>query len=65
VLRRAEALGSLDPKADARALARFFLGVAQGMNVVNKATADPSILRDVVTSAMSIWRDPPAPRPSQ
>jgi TetR/AcrR family transcriptional repressor of nem operon len=65
VLQRAQALGSLDPKADARALARFFLGVAQGMNVVNKATADPSILRDMVTSAMSIWRDPPAPRPSQ
>jgi TetR/AcrR family transcriptional repressor of nem operon len=63
VLQRAQAQGSLDPKADARALARFFLGVAQGMNVVNKATADPSILRDMVTSAMSIWRDPPPHHP--
>jgi hypothetical protein len=62
VLQRAQAIGSLDPKADARALARFFLRVAQGMNVVNKATADPSILRDIVASAMGIRRDPPAPR---
>jgi TetR/AcrR family transcriptional regulator, transcriptional repressor for nem operon len=59
VLQRAQAEGKLDPQADARALARFFLGVAQGLNVVNKATADPTILRDMVTSAMSVWRDPP------
>jgi TetR/AcrR family transcriptional repressor of nem operon len=63
VLQRAQAEGSLDPKADARALARFFLGVAQGMNVVIKATADPSILRDMVTSAMTVWREPPTRHP--
>ncbi|HEX4211273.1 MAG TPA: helix-turn-helix domain-containing protein [Candidatus Binataceae bacterium] len=58
VLLRAQANGLLDDAADARALARFFVGVAHGMNVVNKATADPTILRDMVTSAMSIWREP-------
>jgi TetR/AcrR family transcriptional repressor of nem operon len=60
VLQHAQAEGLLDPQADARALARFFLGVAQGLNVVNKAIADPTILRDMVTSAMSIWPAPPS-----
>jgi TetR/AcrR family transcriptional regulator, transcriptional repressor for nem operon len=63
LLQHAQAEGKLDPKADARALARFFLGIAQGLNVVNKATADPTILRDMVTSAMSIWRNPPPASP--
>jgi len=58
VLQRARANGQLDPHADVRALARFFMGVAQGLNVVNKATADPTILHDMVTSAMSVWHTP-------
>jgi TetR/AcrR family transcriptional repressor of nem operon len=55
VLRRAQIEGSLDPKQDARAIARFFLGVAQGLNVVNKAAPDPSRLKDMVKIAMRIW----------
>jgi TetR/AcrR family transcriptional repressor of nem operon len=55
VLRRAQAEGSLAASRDARALARFFLGVAQGLNVVNKAVADPEMLRDMARIAMSVW----------
>jgi hypothetical protein len=36
----------------------LFLGVAQGMNVVNKATADPTMLKDMVSAAMSAWKVP-------
>jgi TetR/AcrR family transcriptional repressor of nem operon len=61
VLRRAQAEGALDPAEDARALARFFMGVAQGLNVVNKALADPSILKDMVEVAMRVWA-PASPR---
>ena len=63
VLRRAQAKGVLDPAQDARALARFFMGVAQALNVVNKALADPAILRDMVKVAMSVWDGSnPSPR---
>ena len=55
VLRRAQSEGSLAASRDARALARFFLGVAQGLNVVNKAVADAGMLRDMVLIAMSVW----------
>ena len=55
VLRRAQTAGELDPRQDARALARFFVGVAQGLNVVNKAAPDPAMLKDMVKVAMRIW----------
>jgi TetR/AcrR family transcriptional regulator, transcriptional repressor for nem operon len=55
VLRRAQSDGSLDRDQDTRALARFFVGVAQGLNVVNKAMPDPAILRDMVKVAMRVW----------
>jgi len=55
VLRRGQSEGSLDPKQNARAMARFFLGVAQGLNVVNKAAPDPARLKDMVRMAMRIW----------
>lgn len=55
VLRRAQAEGSLASTRDARELARFFLGVAQGLNVVNKAVADPEMLRDIAATAMRVW----------
>jgi TetR/AcrR family transcriptional regulator, transcriptional repressor for nem operon len=61
VLRRAQHEGALDPKQDARALARFFLGVAQGLNVVNKAAPDPAMLKDMVKVAMRVWEDPSSP----
>ncbi len=55
VLRRAQSEGLLDQVQDARALARFFVGVAHGLNVVNKAAPDPAFLRDVVKMAMGVW----------
>jgi TetR/AcrR family transcriptional regulator, transcriptional repressor for nem operon len=55
VLRRAQAEGSLAASRDARALARFFLGVAQGLNVMNKAVADPEMLKDIARTAMRVW----------
>jgi hypothetical protein len=58
VLRRAQAEGMLDPKADARALARFYLGVAKGITVLHKVSGDASSLRDVVKVAMSKWPHP-------
>jgi TetR/AcrR family transcriptional repressor of nem operon len=55
VLRRAQTEGMLDSKQDARALARFFVGVAQGLNVVNKVAPDPAMLKDMVKVAMRVW----------
>jgi len=62
VLRRAQAEGMLDLKADARALARFYLGVAKGITVLHKVSGDASSLRDVVKVAMSKWPYPQAKR---
>jgi TetR/AcrR family transcriptional repressor of nem operon len=58
VLRCAQAEKALDPEQDARALARFFMGVAQALNVVNKAIADPAVLYDMMKVAMSVWVRP-------
>jgi TetR/AcrR family transcriptional repressor of nem operon len=58
VLRRAQIEGSLDAAQDARELARFFVGVAQGLNVVNKAAPDPAMLKDMVSAAMRVWDTP-------
>ena len=55
VLRKAQNDGTLNPAEDARALARFFLGVAWGINAVNRTIADPGVLRDMVRVAMSVW----------
>jgi len=62
VLRRAQAEGMLDPTADARALARFYLGVAKGITVLHKVSGDASALRDIAKVAMSKWPYPPAKR---
>jgi len=56
VLRKAQADGTLSQTQDARALARFFLGVAWGINAVNKSVADPGVFRDMVRVAMSVPR---------
>jgi len=58
VLRRAQRQGSLSSAMDARALARFFMAVAQGLNVVNKAVADPTVLQDIARVAMTAWIRP-------
>lgn len=62
VVRRAQSEGLLDAQQDARALARFFVGVAHGLNAVNKAAPDPEMLKDMVRIAMRIWdaQVPPA-----
>ena len=62
-LRRAQAAGMLDPAADARALARFYLGVAKGITVLHKVSGDTSTLRDIVKVAMSKWPHPEGKRP--
>lgn len=62
VLRRAQTEGSLDSSLDARALARFFTSVAQGLNVMNKAVADPGVLKDIARVALSIWTAGQQPR---
>lgn len=58
VLRRAQREGLLAAKADIRALARFYLGVAKGMTVLHKVFGDAASVRDIVKVAMSKW---PAP----
>jgi len=62
VLRKAQAEGLIGQSQDARALARFFVGVAHGLNAVNKAAPDPAILKDMVKVAMRVWdtAKPPA-----
>jgi len=56
VLRRAQRQGALKPDQDARALARLFLAIAQGMNVMYKATGDTIILKDIVDAVMELWK---------
>jgi len=60
VLRKAQADGTLSQTQDARALARFFLGVAWGINAVNRSVADPEVFRDMVRVAMTAWEMPAA-----
>ena len=55
VLRKAQEEGLLSKDKDIRALARFFVGVSQGMAVLNKTFADPSVIRDVAKVALNIW----------
>jgi TetR/AcrR family transcriptional repressor of nem operon len=60
VLRRAQNEGVLDRAADARALARFYLGVAKGISVLHKVSGDAPALSDIVKIAMSKWPRPQA-----
>jgi hypothetical protein len=46
----AQSQGSFDPSVDARVLARSFVSVAQGLNVMHKAVADRAVLKDAVRS---------------
>jgi TetR/AcrR family transcriptional repressor of nem operon len=62
VLRRAQAEGLLDAAADARALARFYLGVAKGITILHKVFGEASALRDIVKIAMSKWPYPEGKR---
>jgi hypothetical protein len=62
VLLRAQAAGTFPRTQDCRALARFFVGVAQGLNVLLKAMADPATLQDIVQMAMRAWDSSAMPR---
>lgn len=55
VFSRARKEGLLNSSADARALARFFMGVANGMNVISRALDDPQVLADIAEVAMRVW----------
>ncbi|GAB4539093.1 MAG: TetR/AcrR family transcriptional regulator [Pleurocapsa sp.] len=55
VLRKAQSSGKLSSQKDIRALARFLVGVSQGMAVLNKIFADPSVIRDVAKVALGFW----------
>jgi TetR/AcrR family transcriptional repressor of nem operon len=61
VIRRAQVQGALRSTLDPRALARFFMAVAQGLNVVNKAVIDTDVLHDIAQVALTVWdnADPP------
>ncbi|MDJ0691914.1 MAG: TetR/AcrR family transcriptional regulator [Xenococcaceae cyanobacterium MO_188.B32] len=57
VLRKAQAEQKLSPEKDIRAIARFLVGVSQGMAVLNKTFADPSVIQDVAKVALSILEE--------
>lgn len=58
VLRRMERSGELWDGEDPRSLARFFLGVTQGMATVAKVTTDPTLIRDIAATAMRVLVTP-------
>jgi TetR/AcrR family transcriptional repressor of nem operon len=47
-LRGAQVEGAIDPRADARSIARFLVASTHGLSALAKAVADISALRDVV-----------------
>jgi TetR/AcrR family transcriptional repressor of nem operon len=64
LLRRGQLAGEVAPLADARAVARQFVAVTHGLSVLAKASAQPSVLHDVVRTTLAamrplLFRDPP------
>ncbi|NET37052.1 MAG: TetR/AcrR family transcriptional regulator [Cyanothece sp. SIO1E1] len=57
VLLRAQTQGSLPVGVDIRALSRFFLAISQGIAVLNKTFADPSVIKDVAKVINGFWDD--------
>lgn len=57
VLRKAQAEGKLSPEQDIRALTRFLIAVSQGITVLNKTYADPSVIKDVAKVTLSFLRE--------
>ena len=55
VLLKAQTEGILPLGIDMRALSRFYLAIIQGMSVLNKAFADPSVVKDVAKVAINVW----------
>lgn len=55
-LRRGQVDGEIVPPIDARAVARQFVAVTQGLSVLAKASAQPSVLQDVVRTTQAAMR---------
>jgi TetR/AcrR family transcriptional repressor of nem operon len=55
VVLRAQATGGFRSPEDGSALAHFFLAVAHGLNVVNKAGGETALLKDIARVAMLVW----------
>jgi TetR/AcrR family transcriptional repressor of nem operon len=55
---RAQQAGELDPRRDARALARFLTSSAQGLSVMAKASPDRAALEDIVKTTLEVVRRP-------
>lgn len=51
-LERAQGTGELSADADPRALARFLIGVLQGLRVLSRSGAEPEALQDTVEISM-------------
>ena len=52
-IRRGQDMGEIAFNKDARALARFFLGVAQGLRVLARSGTPEPTLRDIVATALT------------
>lgn len=52
IIRRGQKKGEINPAKKARPLARFLVGVTQGILVIAKANPDPEIIRDIVKNAL-------------
>jgi AcrR family transcriptional regulator len=57
-LRRDSAMNLRSSKRNPCELACFYLGVAQGLNVVSRAGATPAMLKSMAKIAMSVWPPP-------
>ncbi|MFI7646977.1 TetR/AcrR family transcriptional regulator [Micromonospora sp. NPDC049460] len=58
--RRAQAVGTLDPAADPRSLARYVGAIVQGMSVQARDGATEDELAAVARVALTAWQPPPA-----
>ena len=61
VLCRAQALGQLRPGHDPLALAHFFATLSLGLTVASKQSADPTVLRNAVQIALSVFETTAVP----
>lgn len=52
---RAAAQGQVPPGTDCRALARFYVGVAQGMALMAKVSTDRSQISDIARTSLAAW----------
>ncbi|MBA1143587.1 TetR/AcrR family transcriptional regulator [Mesorhizobium sp. CCANP35] len=55
VLLRSSGTDKIPVGTDCRALARFFVGVAQGMALMAKVSPDKSLVLDIASTSMAIW----------